>query len=146
MAIRRTKRIDLRSYDATWQDSFITVTTKSYREMQDFRKVISGLEAKIVKSEREEKKLEKKIEKANSEELDALYTELDSQKALQEEQSEKLIEKLLQIISSSFVNGQIFDFDEKKQRELKKEELQDFDSEIIKALSQDIMGTSEKKA
>lgn len=130
--IRRKIRVDLSQFDPDWQDCFILLVSAGIDDQL-------GLQKHIRKIEREQKEIDKKIK------------EIKEDKKIQEleDKSDELTKKMGYVIydqvEQHFLSGIIYDFDEKKSREMKKEDIRALDLEVIKFVYGRLAGVLEKK-
>ena len=63
-----------------------------------------------------------------------------------EADSEKLMAYMIKLVTDNVKGGQVYDMDEEKKREIKPEDIQDFDQEVLTYIIQNITGSVEKKS
>lgn len=135
MAIRRQKRIDLSSYDPEWSthNCYILLYTLSYLKIQDYRK-----ETKQTSQEMDSLAARKTKFEVDSQE----YKDLE---AKEDELSDALINKMINLVRANLAGGLIYDADDKATRAIVADDIDSFDTEIIKDVAQAMMGVVEKK-
>lgn len=131
--IKRKLRVDLSSFDPEWQDCYILLSSSGIEDQLNLQKKIRHIE-------RDQKKIEKQIE---IEEVEQLKEDL-------EDRLDDLTKDLGMIIYDEikrhFISGIIFDFDEKKSREMTLSDINSLDLEVIKSVYSRLAGVLEKKA
>lgn len=118
MAIKRQKRIDLHQFDPAWEGCFILIYTLPEAYVYTFKKEMVVLQSALGKIEDEAKAFEA---------ADAIVT------------------KVRGVLSDNFAGGQIYDIDLKDKRPLVKEDLAEFDSEVLTYISKAVFEGAEKK-
>lgn len=140
--IARKIRVDLSKYDSDWGGSYMLVVTQAFHKTMEIVKIIRMLNRKLHKIDKKIEKLEKFLEKN-----DDVIKEKEKE-ALENQQvttTEEILDKMINFIAVRFVGGFIYDTELKKLRELKKEDIGEFDREIIHDLYDKISGGLEKK-
>jgi hypothetical protein len=117
MAIRRTKRIELKEFEPLWNESYLIVQMQGYLEIQEFQK-----EVKVIQNELNKAETDKEIAEA----------------------SDKLFTHLVNYLQSRFVSGLIYDFDLKANRAFEKEDFKELDLEVLMYLVESALGTLKK--
>jgi len=130
--IRRKVRVDLAEFDSDWKDSYILLYTGGVQDQLDTGK-------KLRKNAREEKR----ITDLKSDSKDEKYIEEQDKKL--DELAKDIFNIFYDSVSEHFLGGQIYDFDLKANRELKKEDIVSFDIEVIKKAYSRLVGNVEKK-
>ena len=119
--IRRKIRVELSEFDSDWKDSFILLYTGGVQDQLDTGK-------KLRKNAREEKKLTDLKESSKDEK----YIEEQDKKL--DELAKEIFNIFYDAVSEHFLGGMIYDYDLKTTRELKKEDIVLFDTQIYKVL------------
>lgn len=142
----RQKRINLTGLDSRWgDDCFILVSTQGFMQVQDNAKKFRKLSYNLEKYELKQNRLKKKLEDLGDEDFDKSIKDLDELEEKVEKASTDLFELMIQIVRTNFISGQIFDSETSSRREMKKEDIEIFDTEILQQVTNGILGNLEKK-
>lgn len=142
MQIARKVRVDLAKFSPSWEKSFILVMTAKSPELIKYQK-------ESFKIEKEQKKLDREIASLNEQiaiipeesKRTELYTQLDDAEERRVAISEKQLSTIRKFVQDKFVDGMIFDEETKQNVPLKKEDLTEFDSEVLSECFQAIAGS-----
>lgn len=149
--IERKIKIMLTEYDATWDSSYIIVATRGFRDNMNFQKTVSSIQRKLDKAEKLAKvaarKFDRELEKEdiNEEMIDKYTKEEDTYTQETEKYAEEIIDKMMTFLQDRFRSGEIYDTRDGKLREMTKDDILDFDNDVITALSNRIIGGISKK-
>lgn len=114
MSIRRQKRIDLNKYDSTWENTYLLFLTKSSYEISDYTKKI--------------KAVQKEMEEHPEDDATAM----------------KMLDLMVTFLQESFIGGKVYDYDLKAIRDATKEDIKDFDMQIMGDLFKSLIGELSK--
>jgi hypothetical protein len=146
--IVRKIRIDLKEYDDTWKNSYILIAMKGFRDAMDFKQV-------NIKFTREDYRLTRELKRVQSQlDSDATFGKESSPELLAKEEallkeaektSQDLLKTFQKFVVERFISGSIYDNETKTDREMTKEDILEFDEQIIDEIVQSALGTLPKK-
>jgi len=135
MSIQRVVKIKLGEINAQWKGCYVDVQTKSFKETMTTQKEIRVIERQLSKLTRKIEKLEKKDDDESYDERVELEDKVD-------QMTSDLYDKLFGIAKSGFVKGQVLD--DGVVRDMKVDDIEQFDMEVLKEIINKILGSISK--
>lgn len=144
----RKIKIDLSKFDSTWEGSYILVSTSGFNDQKDFALKLSKREREVTKLSRLYKKADRVLNKLIEDQKDegAEYELAEKEEERLHGESEKasigVLEYMQGEVVKRFMEGKIHDGE--KLREMTKEDVLDFDLDVLGEISRAIGGQNSK--